>query len=388
MTVPVYITRIAASMPFDPVSNDQMEQRLGLIGGQPSRARRTVLRSNGILSRHYVIDPQTGQPALTSAQLCAQAIRALFDGDEHQLAQVDCLVASSSAPDQLMPNHGVMVHGELGNPPCEVVSTAGICLCGLTALKYGWLAVASGSSQRAVAAASEVASNLMRADNFSAENAHRLAQLESHPEIAFDKDFLRWMLSDGAGAVCLEPQPAASGLSLRIDWIDIRSFANEQPACMYAGAVKLADGQLKGWSHYSAEERANQSIFAVKQDVRQLNSQIVTLTVERALAEIVTRRGLQPDDYAWFLPHYSSHYFRDRLLQGLTNIGFVIPQQRWFTNLSSKGNTGAASIYIMLDELVHSGRLQAGQRLLCYVPESGRFSSGFMQLTVVNGDEN
>jgi 3-oxoacyl-[acyl-carrier-protein] synthase-3 len=37
----------------------------------------------------------------------------------------------------------------------------------------------------------------------------------------------------------------------------------------------------------------------------------------------------------------------------------------------------------MLDELVKSGRLKSGNKLLCFVPESGRFSSGFMLLEVV-----
>ena len=40
----------------------------------------------------------------------------------------------------------------------------------------------------------------------------------------------------------------------------------------------------------------------------------------------------------------------------------------------------------MLEELFHSGRLEPGQRLLGYVPESGRFSSAFLQMTVVQGD--
>jgi 3-oxoacyl-[acyl-carrier-protein] synthase-3 len=37
----------------------------------------------------------------------------------------------------------------------------------------------------------------------------------------------------------------------------------------------------------------------------------------------------------------------------------------------------------MIDELLRSGQLQRGQRLLCYIPESGRFSTGFMALTAV-----
>ncbi|BBO90322.1 3-oxoacyl-[acyl-carrier-protein] synthase III C-terminal domain-containing protein [Desulfosarcina ovata] len=60
-----------------------------------------------------------------------------------------------------------------------------------------------------------------------------------------------------------------------------------------------------------------------------------------------------------------------------------IEADRWFTNLAETGNTGCASIYIILEALFSSGRLEAGQRLLCFIPESGRFSHCFMHLTVV-----
>jgi 3-oxoacyl-[acyl-carrier-protein] synthase-3 len=66
---------------------------------------------------------------------------------------------------------------------------------------------------------------------------------------------------------------------------------------------------------------------------------------------------------------------------GLARAGLPIPQERWFTNLATVGNTGSAAIYLMLDELMKSGRVRDGDRLLCFIPESGRFSSGFMYLT-------
>jgi 3-oxoacyl-[acyl-carrier-protein] synthase-3 len=65
----------------------------------------------------------------------------------------------------------------------------------------------------------------------------------------------------------------------------------------------------------------------------------------------------------------------------MEKIGFALPYERWFTNLADKGNTGSASIYIILEELFHSGRIQKGQKLLCFIPESGRFSMCYMLLT-------
>lgn len=275
-----------------------------------------------------------------------------------------------------------MVHGELKWPRLEVVSCAGICLAGTAALKHAWLAIRAGEARRAVATGSELASPLLRAQLFDAEAEHKVAALEERPELAFEKDFLRWMLSDGAGAMLLENQPRGP-LSLRIHWIDLSSAAHQLPACMYAGADKTADGGLKGWLRYSADAWGAQSIFAVKQDVRLLNDNIGTATFAEPLAAIAAKRGLTADGIDWFLPHMSSWFFADELERRLVEIGLPVPRERWFTNLSDKGNTGSASPYIMLDELFKSGRIEKGQRILMYVPESGRFSCGFVYLEAV-----
>ncbi len=220
-----YITRTAVFLPNAPVDNEQIESVLGMIGGKPSRARRIILRSNGIRQRHYAIDPSSGLMTHTNAQLTAEAVRGLAD-HEFNLADIDCLAAGTTRPDQLMPGHGVMVHGELRNPPCDVVSMAGVCASGVTALKYAWMSVLCGLSKNAVATGSELASAGLHARNFEAESAHRVAELETNPEVAFEKDFLRWMLSDGAGAFLIRNRPRTGGLSLRIDWIEILSQAD------------------------------------------------------------------------------------------------------------------------------------------------------------------
>jgi len=224
----------------------------------------------------------------------------------------------------------------------------------------------------------------MLAKNFSRESEKRVADLEQNPQIAFEKDFLRWMLSDGAGALLLQPEPSPEGLSLRIDWIELMSFAGGNPVCMYGGAELEESGRLKGWREFdSMNELLDRSVLAVKQDVKLLNETVVKITVEQTLPEILKKHSLTPGQVDHFLPHMSSEYFRPRLAQGLKNIDFEIPQERWYSNLATVGNIGAASIYIMIDENFHSGKLQPGERLLCFVPESGRFSSAFMQLSVV-----
>jgi 3-oxoacyl-[acyl-carrier-protein] synthase-3 len=378
----VYITRTGAWLPNAPVENDAMERILGQVGEKPSRGRRAVLRSNGIVRRHYAIDPETLRFNDTNAGMTAKAVRALGPA-RGPLPPIGCLACGTSIADQLMPGHAVMVHGELGLPACEVVSTSGVCVAGMTALKYAVMAVASGQHRAALATGSELASASLRADAFSPEIEARVLGLEEHPELAFEKDFLRWMLSDGAGAVLLERAPGADGVSLRVDWLDIVSYAGEIETCMYAGAVKRSDGRLVGWRYLDADECLSASVMAVKQDVKLLHDEVVRLTVEKPLVELTARRGLSASMIDHFLPHYSSLYFRDRLQAGLRASGFDVPQERWFTTIETSGNTGSASIYVTLDALFRSGRIARGQHLLCFVPESGRFSSAYLHLTAV-----
>jgi 3-oxoacyl-[acyl-carrier-protein] synthase III len=380
MSGSVYITGTSAFLPNAPVTNDEMERILGQLGEKPSRARRTVLRSNGILTRHYCIDPVTLEPTHSNASLTAAAVRQLAE-DGLDLNQLECLACGTSIADQLMPNHASMVHGELGLPPLEAVATTGVCLSGLASIKYAYMAVASGQCNNAVATGSELSSAVMSARNLQVESD--TSELELRPELAFDRDFLRWMLSDGAGALLLQPAPRAGRLNLRIDWIDMFSYAGTMETCMYAGAVKGADGSITGWARFTPAERERHTIMSVRQDVKLLNDHVMYYTVQKPLETLTTKRALRADQIEFFLPHYSSKYFRDKVYDHMVRAGVDVPQERWFANLPTKGNTGAASIYIMIDELLRSGRLQKGQRLLCYVPESGRFSTGFMHLTVV-----
>ena len=378
----VYINNIVAFMPNKAVDNKNMENVLGMVDGKPSLVRRIVLRSNGIKERYYAIDPKTNKTTHSNAQLTAEAIKKLKD-DGFDIDSSELLSCGTTTPDQLLPNHALMVHGETDLKPIEVVSIAGICLSGIIALKYAYTSIKAEEIQSAIATGSENASASMRGRNFEPEVKEKVEMLKRNKGLAFEKDFLRWMLSDGSGAIGLSNKANENSISLKIERIFSRSYASEQETCMYGGCEKIEDGTIRGYREYLPQELLEKSIFSIKQDVKLLNENIVEYTVKRPLTEMLEKGMFKPEDIDWFLPHYSSEYFKDKLYVGMKEVNCDIPQSKWFTNLSSKGNTGAASIYIMLEELFNSGRLKKGEKLLCYVPESGRFSTAFMLLDVV-----
>jgi len=378
----VYINDIAAFLPNEPVTNDEIEQVLGTIHNIPSRVKNRILKNNGIQKRYYAIDRQTGELNYTNAQLAAEAIRRLKPHKGFSVNDIQCLCCGTSMPDVLLPGHGLMVQGELGLPACEAITTAGICLCGITAFKAAYSNVALGLSDNAVATGSELASSLIRSNFF--EHLKGDPDFKNSPVLNFESDFLRWMLSDAAGAVFMAGRKNENGRSLKVEWVEIVSYAGQMETCMYAGAHKQDDGTIIGWRQLkSLEEALAKNYFALKQDTELLNREVVRCTVTLGLARTAERRKLKPEEVSWYLPHYSSEFFRDKIYQAMKGIGFEIPYDRWFTNLTYKGNTGSASIYVILEELFHSNKLREGQKILCFIPESGRFSVGYVLLTVV-----
>lgn len=375
----VFITKASRFLPNDPVGNDDMETFLGMVDGKPSKARRVILRRNGIKQRYYALD-KNGNITHTNAQMAANAIRGLLD-NHLTVDDIDLLACGTGSPEQLIPSHGVMVHGELGGQKnTEVVSFAGSCCTGADALKYAYMAVKLGFSKNAVAAASEHSSPWMKADYFQKES-EELSKLEDQPMLAFQKDFLRWMLSDGAFALLLQEKPNDTGLSLRIEWIDITSFANTKETCMYAGGDKDASGVFHGWASYPQTQWLTESLFAIKQDTRMLSENIVPLGVQY-LVDLGKKYQFSPDDIDWFLPHMSSMFFKDVILKETEKAGFYIPEEKWFYNLPQIGNIGSASAFAMVEELLNSGKLKKGQKILVMVPESARFSYCYFMLTV------
>ena len=373
----VYITKASKYLPNDPIGNEQMESFLGLINQNASKARRIVLRNNGILKRYYALDAE-GNPTHSNAQLTALAVENLMGSDVTWDA-IEVLSCGTSTPDVLLPSHSAMVHGLLGGHSVELNASSGVCNSGMNALKFGYLSVKSGNSTNAVCTGSERVSAWLRADKYENE-VQLLAELEVQPVIAFKKDFLRFMLSDGAGAFLLENKPREG--ALLIEWMDAYSYAHQLEACMYAGGDKLEDGSLKGWSEYTAEAWLQESVFAIKQDVKLLNENILVKGAESMRATL-HKHQLVAEDITYFLPHISSCYFKERLYEALKGVGIDIPLERWFINLPEVGNVGSASAYLMLEALMQSGKLKTGDTILLSVPESGRFSYSYAFLRVV-----
>lgn len=372
-----FITGVGKFLPGEPIS----QQEMGSIIARNDKTRRNLgkatLRKNKIETRHYSLKPD-GSYSHTNAEMAAAAIQNALANAKLPLHSLQCLATSTTQGDFLVPGFASAVHHELKVPDIELASFQSVCASSLMAVKYAANSVRLDEVRSAVASGSEFSSRWFQGGYY--DPIYDPADCEPDPEL----EFLRWTLSDGAGAVVIEtsPKAASDGPSLRIDWIKQKSFADKFPACMYAGSSGNNKKKNLPWSLYANPKQAYEAgAIVLRQDMRLLY-QLFPAWMGFYL-ELVDDGLIEPERIEVFLPHYSAHALKVEMVRLLTKTGAMIPEDRWYNNTSRCGNVGSASIFVMLAGLLQERRLQPGQRILCFVPESGWAISSFMQLTVV-----
>lgn len=361
----VFITATGAHYPGPAIDNTQIDRYIAPLNGLSPRLRRRILGENGIRTRHYAID-EHGQTQSGCAQLAADAVRACLGG--RGVDGIGLLAAATSAGDLILPGFGNQVQAELRAPSMAVASHQGVCASGMGALQHAALAVQHGAVDGdAMVVAAEFVSRLFKRSRFGPVGYNA----------DFDAHFLRWMLSDGAGAWRLSPRPAPSGVSLRLRALHLRSFSGELPLCMQAGLSP--DG--RHWGDYPDFSTADAAgAMLLRQDIRLL-PQLFDVATHEYVA--LAREGvIDPARVDHFLCHYSSQRFAPVVRDCLRMAQLEIPEERWYSNLTVRGNMGAASIFCMLDDFMRERRPSPGEQVLLFVPESGRFSVAFALLEV------
>ncbi|MFM2318859.1 MAG: hypothetical protein RLZZ215_1480 [Pseudomonadota bacterium] len=385
----IYLLAASHYLPGEPIDNEQIEAYVAPIDQNSKRIKQRVLGENGIQTRHYAIDVE-GNTVISHTEMACRAIQSCLQQAQVSLNEVDLLATASSGGDVLMPGVANMIQGALHAPPMEVHSHHGVCAASVMALKDAAQSLAQNPQQQlAVVVAAEMPSRIFKRSRFV-----------NQAPVDFEAHFLRWMLSDGAGAVLLgkgakalaqvaQNTLAQSGLALKLNWIHAKSFSGDYPVCMQFGQgshrlkeqnrAYSADSSYLDFPSVADAEAAGH--FALRQNLRILPNLFEVAVHE--YAGLVQAGWVKPSEVDTFLCHYSSEALGKTCEAMMESAGLGIPREKWFSNLQTCGNTGAASIFIMLSEWLARHTPTAGQKIFAFVPESGRFTVSYFMLEVV-----
>jgi 3-oxoacyl-[acyl-carrier-protein] synthase III len=360
MPMDCYITRTGSFLPGDRVPNDQIDRYLGLLDGE-ALIRQSVLAMNGIEGRFYAQDAHQ-HPTYSVYDLATEAAKRCCE-NAPSLQRISYLSAGTTYSPLSGPGICSLLHHRLKEmpwlqSPIEISSHGGICTSAASALLAAIRAIQSGEHTSALCIGTEHASEVLKSTAIKPID-DRAQHAEIRNSQWFMSVFLRSMLSDGAGAFLLSDRPNADQVSLRVNWMHSRSFAHEAPLCM----------------------KLENSSGLLTQDVHVLARYLVP-TATKILIEAMDQHRESMDDYTMVLPHMSSFFFRRKMERAMLSSSRSSTPVPYWTNLKTCGNTGAASIFVMLDEYWKTCQLKNGDRILLFVPESGQFNFVLISLTV------
>ena len=360
--MPCYINQIASFLPGAPVDNGDIQRYIGVLDGE-AEIKDTVLSMNGIVRRHCAQDvnqQQTHDVYDLGSQAATTCLNANGQSDD-----VTYLAAGTTYAPFAGPGFATLLHHRLRdcgrmNHPVEISSHAGICSSAVGAMVAAIRAVSLGDHSTALCVGAEHASEILKADVIQPIDDR--GQTDNPRKSRwFMSVFLRFMLSDGAGALLLQERPNPDKLSFRVNWTHSMSFAHETSLCM------------------TLENRT----ALLSQDVSVLSRHLVPCS-HKLLDGAKARHGDRLDSHTIILPHMSSFFFRKKMERTIAahSDDPQNPTPYW-TNLATAGNTGAASIYVMLDQYIQEHDVRDGDRILLFVPESGQFNFVLVSLTAV-----
>lgn len=313
-------------LPKNQVTAKMLAERLGIDSDW-------IEKKSGVLVRHFVEDE-------TASQMGALAAKEALESAGLSFADIDCLICTSSVPEQAIPCTASLVQKQLGAensgvPAFDINSTCLSFITGLDTISY---LIEAGRYQRVLLVATEVGLGIDWQDKETCT-----------------------LFGDGAAAVIVglsDDKGSAKILCSRME--------------TYSKGAHLSECWGSGNKHHPRNYATDPESFLFRMQGR---------SIYRMAAEILpgfVQRLLQPSgltmaDMQMVIPHQAS-----MMAMQLMRKQLQVPQEKWMVIIHNHGNTVAASVPMALYEAIKQGKIKRGDRLLLLGAAAGVSVGGIL----------
>ena len=255
-----------------------------------------------------------------TAWMAARAAEAALENAGIRAGELDLILVGTMTPDEFCPGTACRVQEALGAAQAACLDLGAACSGFLYALATAHAYLAAGMARTALVIGAETLSKVV---DWSDRSTCIL-------------------FGDGAGAAVVraEEQGVLS--------VDLGTDGSRGSALTCPGLPLVNPAVGAGEKDPSVLRMDGRAIF-------QFAVRTVPETVRRAL----TKASLTPEDISLFLFHQAN----SRILQA-TARSLQIPLEKVPMNIQRTGNTAAASVPILLDEMNRAGKLRRGEKLV------------------------
>jgi len=276
-----------------------------------------------IAKRTGIRERRIACPNEAASDLALRAARQALERAGVAPGQVDFIVVGTTTGDMAVPTTANLLQHQLGCRNVGSLDLHAACSASIYSLSVGAQYIETGKYATVLCVGTEV---LSRVTDYTDRGTCIL-------------------LGDGAGAAVLRACESGAGI------LDVDLYSDGR----YADLLQIpASGSRRAASHESVDEGAHY--------IKMKGSEVFKVAVRmfgECAERILARHGFAASDLDLFVPHQANL----RVIEAaVARIGF--PMDKVVVNLDRYGNTGAASVYVALEEAWTTGRLRSGDLVL------------------------
>ncbi|QIG55502.1 ketoacyl-ACP synthase III [Altererythrobacter sp. BO-6] len=306
-----------SALPAQVVTNAQLAERV-------DTSDEWIVERSGIRQRHIAGEGET------TGTLATAAARAALADAGIDAARIDLIIVATATPDNTFPATATKVQDALGCNGGIAFDVAAVCSGFLYALATADSMLRTGLASRAL---------VIGAETFS-----RILDWEDRTTCV--------LFGDGAGAVVLEAQEAAS---------------DDAPGII---STRLhADGAQHDLLYVDGGPSTTQTVGHVRMKGREVFRHAV-VNLADVLAEVLEDTGLSSADIDWVVPHQANKRILDATARKLG-----IAEEKVIVTVDRHANTSAASVPLAFDVARKDGRIKPGD-LVMFEAMGGGFTWG------------
>ena len=350
-------------LPGKRITIDEVDYYLGSLPNAPKKIQTWLKRMKILMKEmlevdyyHFAVNPETREFTDDNISMSVKAAKTAIRSAGIKLEDID-LIAYGSAHQDQMPTASVRIQEQLGIEECSEISIHANCTSAYKAFLTAYDMIRIGRYKTALVVSSNISSSEL------------IAEYYNQPLIKKEEVFLRYFLSDGAGALILQTSEEGSGLFVENAYME--SVGGKKPAGMLnkrpAYWMNPKEEYEKGFHHLS----------------QMFNEQLGTHFNEeggsifyKGLQRMIEKYNVDVSQIKFFQVNFPSKHISEMVLEECEQLG--ITKSSLYTKISTMGYVGPPMVFICIDKIMREEQLDNDDIILSFVSEVSKFmQAGF-----------
>ncbi len=301
-----------------------------------------IRQRTGIERRHFCPDGQGASDlALPAAQLALESAG-------RTAGDLDYIIFNTMTPDHILPGSGPLLGAKLGCPGTPALDVRTQCAAMIYSLQLADALLKTDGINSILVVGSEAHAGFMPWRDWRVLDGSVPVVPADFERATRHRDFAV-IFGDGAGALVVE-RSTTPGVGLLS--IDLHSDGR------YSDDLRIPVGFRR--RPYITPEMLEDAEFIPRMNGREVFRHAVS-KLPQTVRVACERANVSLDDVDWFIAHQANDRINKVVREKLG-----VPAEKVPSNIVNYGNTSAATIPILVDEMRRDGRLKTGQ-LVCFL---------------------